>query len=84
MNRVPFFIGILMVIPVSRSIAFENAVPFQRKRIQRQVPKSSGCLNGYGVGALMYADQAILYEAIKEEMEQETYFLSLSNVWPYK
>lgn len=55
MKKIPFYIGVLLVIPI--------AVEAERHR-RTTLP------NGYGVGAVMSADIAILHEAIKDNIRQ--------------
>ncbi len=71
MKQIPFFIGVLMIMPAVEMLAGVQHEPWQsRKRLlpgDRKVNRP----NGYGVGTLMYAEQAILHEAIKEDIGNE-------------
>ncbi|WP_315813991.1 hypothetical protein [Paraflavitalea speifideaquila] len=54
MKSIPFYIGVLLIIPVVMQ-------PDKHKKL----------LNGYGVGALLHSDQAILHEGIKDDIRQQ-------------
>jgi hypothetical protein len=56
MKKVPFYIGVLLVIPIA---------------VEAARHKRATLLNGYGVGSIMTADMAILHEAIKENIQQQ-------------
>lgn len=59
MKSIPFYLGVLLIIPESA----------QAERQQTKFP------NGYGVGAVMTADIAILHEAIKEDIQQQAFLI---------
>ena len=56
MNKIPFYIGVLLVIPIA---------------VEAERQKRTTLHNGYGVGSIVAADMAILHEAIKENIQQQ-------------
>lgn len=66
MRSVPFFIGFVLIIPVTNIFALDQRRPTRR-------------IDGHGVGALLYAEQAILHEAIKDDMCQEAQVFWVGN-----
>jgi hypothetical protein len=56
MKKIPFYIGVLLVIPLA---------------VEAERQKRTSLYNGYGVGSIMAADMAILHESIKENIQQQ-------------
>lgn len=61
MKSIPFYLGVLLIIPEAAQAA--------------QAAQSGKFPNGYGVGAVMAADKAILHEAIKEDIQHEAFLV---------
>lgn len=60
MKKMPFYIGVLLVIPIGAEVG---------PNWRTQIP------NGYGVGSVVSVDTAILHEAIKADIRQHALLL---------